>query len=266
MFVVNPIIHKIRRFFYVYASNFTRSVLATLRIPAFREALEQQFASPDYDQLPFEENLALLVDHECVRRGQNRVQRRILQARFQQTAWVQDIDFSAKRGLQRSQVLQLAQATWITKGLNLIILGPTGAGKTFLGCALGRAACLNNLTVRYFRQPRFFQTLKIAQIEGDYPRFIKSLTSMQLLILDDWLRDKPSITETQSLLDILDDRYSFVSTMLISQFPIDTWHSRFPDPTLADAILDCMIHNAHRINLKGDSQRKLHAKIVQSST
>ena len=240
--------------------------LAILRLPAFREALEQQFASPDYDQLPFEERLALLVDHECVRRGQNRVQRRIRQARFQQTAWVQDVDFSAKRGLQRQQVLQLAQATWITKGLNLIILGPTGAGKTFLGCALGRAACQQDLTVRYFRLPRLFQAIKIAQIEGDYPRFIKPLVSTQLLILDDWLRDKPPLAETQTLLDILDDRYARVSTMLISQFPVDIWHSRFPDPTLADAIMDRLIHNAHRINLKGDSQRKVRAESALSST
>jgi len=240
--------------------------LVILRMSAFREALEQQFASPDYDQLPFEERLALLVEHECVRREQNRVQRRIRQARFQQTAWVQDIDFSAQRGLQRQQVLQLAQTTWITKGLNLIILGPTGAGKTFLGCALGRAACQHDLIVRYFRLPRFFQALKIAQIEGNYPRFIKPLTTTHLLILDDWLRDKPSLGETQTLLDILDDRYARVSTMLISQFPIDTWHSRFPDSTLADAILDRLIHNAHRINLQGDSQRKLRAEMVLSST
>lgn len=240
--------------------------LAILRLSAFREALDQQFASPDYEQLPFEERLALLVDHECVRRAQNRVQRRIRQARFQQTAWVQDIDFSAKRGLQRQQVLQLAQNTWIMKGLNLIILGPTGAGKTFIASALGRAACQQDLTVRYFRLPRLFQALKIAQIEGEYPRFIKPLSSTQLLILDDWLRDKPSLTETQTLLDILDDRYSRLSTMLISQFPIDTWHTRFPDPTLADAVLDRVIHNAHRIHLTGDSQRKLRAEMALSST
>jgi DNA replication protein DnaC len=239
--------------------------LAILRLSAFREALDQQFASPDYEQLPFEERLALLVDHECVHRAQNRVQRRIRQARFQQTAWVQDIDFSAKRGLQRQQVLQLAQNTWIMKGLNLIILGPTGAGKTFIASALGRAACQQDLTVRYFRLPRLFQALNIAQIEGEYPRFIKPLISTQLLILDDWLRDKPSLAETQTLLDILDDRYGHLSTMLISQFPIDTWHTRFPDPTLADAVLDRLIHNAHRIHLTGDSQRKLRAEMALSS-
>jgi DNA replication protein DnaC len=240
--------------------------LAILRLPAFREALEQQFASPQYTELPFEERLALLVEHECLQREQNRVQRRIRQARFQQTAWVQDIDFSAKRGLQRQQVLPLAQTTWIGKALNLIILGPTGAGKTFLACALGRAACQHDLTVRYFRLPPFFQALKTAQLEGDYPRFLRRLTKTHLLILDDWLRDKPSLVETQSLLDILDDRYGRTSTMLVSQFPIDTWHARFPDPTLADAILDRLIHNAHRIDLLGESQRKLRSQAAISST
>ena len=240
--------------------------LAILRMPAFREALEQQFSSPEYDELPFEERLALLIEHECVRREHNQVQRRIRQARFHQTAWVQEIYFSSQRGLQRQQVLALAQATWIAKGLNLIILGPTGAGKTFIASALGRAACQHNLTVRYFRLSRFFQELKIAQIEGDYPRLIKSLSKTDLLIFDDWLRDTPSLADTQTLLDILDDRYGRSATMLISQFPLDTWHARFPDLPLADAILDRLIHNAHRIVLKGDSQRKLRGEQIISST
>ena len=172
---------------------------------------------------------------------------------------MQDIDFSTQRGLQRSQVLQLAQTTWIIKALNLIVLGPTGAGKTFIASALGRAACEQNLIVRYYRLPILFQEIKIAQLEGEYFRLIKSLNKTDLLILDDWLRDPPTLSEAQSLLDILDDRYSRSSTLLATQFPIDIWHSRIPDPTLADAILDRLVHNAHRIELQGDSQRKLRA-------
>lgn len=240
--------------------------LALLRMPAFRQALEAQFASPHYDELSFEERLALLVEHEYVQRQHNRIQRRIRQARFQQTALVQDIDFSAKRGLQRQQVLQLAQTTWVSNALNLIVLGPTGAGKTFIVCSLGRAACEHDLTVRYFRLPRLFQEIKTGQLEGVYPRLIKALNKTDLLILDDWLRDKPTLVEAQSLLDILDDRYGRSSTMLATQFPIDTWHSRIPDATLADAILDRLVHNAHRIELQGDSQRKLRAEKVMSST
>jgi len=239
--------------------------LALLRMSAFRQGLEAQFASPEYDALSFEERLTLLVEQEVVQRDNNRVHRRILQARFQQTALVQDIDFSTQRGLQRSQVLQLAQTTWINKSLNLIVLGPTGAGKTFIASALGRAACEQNLIVRYYRLPRLFQEIKIAQLEGEYSRLIKSLNKTDLLILDDWLRDPPTLSEAQSLLDILDDRYSRSSTLLATQFPIDTWHSRIPDPTLADAILDRLVHNAHRIELQGDSQRKLRAAQGMSS-
>jgi DNA replication protein DnaC len=239
--------------------------LAQLRLSAFRQGLEAQFASPEYDALSFEERLSLLVEQEVVQRDNNRVQRRILQARFQQTALVQDIDFSTQRGLQRSQVLQLAQTTWIIKALNLIVLGPTGAGKTFIASALGRAACEQNLIVRYYRLPHLFQVIKIAQLEGEYSRLIKSLKKTDLLILDDWLRDPPTLSEAQSLLDILDDRYSRSSTLLATQFPMDTWHSRIPDPTLADAILDRLVHNAHRIELQGDSQRKLRAAQAMSS-
>jgi DNA replication protein DnaC len=239
--------------------------LALLRLSAFRQGLEAQFASPQYDELSFEERLTLLVEQEVVQRDHNRVQRRIRQARFQQTALVQDIDFSTQRGLQRSQVLQLAQTTWIRKALNLIVLGPTGAGKTFIASALGRAACEHDLIVRYYRLPRLFQEIKIAQLEGEYSRLIKSLHKTDLLILDDWLRDPPTLSEAQSLLDILDDRYSRSSTLLATQFPIDTWHSRIPDATLADAILDRLIHNAHRIKLSGDSQRKIRAQQGMSS-
>jgi len=240
--------------------------LAQLRLPALRQALEAQFAAPQYDELSFEERLALLVETEMLQRQEHRIQRRVRQAHFQQTAWVQEIDFSPGRGLQRQQILQLAQTTWIRKGLNLIIVGPTGAGKTYLACALGRAACEQDLVTRYFRLPRFFQEMKAAQLEGTYPKLIRSLHKTSLLILDDWLRDPPSLLETQFLLDILDDRYNRMATLLVSQFPAAAWHDRIPDPTLADAILDRLVHNAHRIQLQGDSQRKIRAQRTMSST
>jgi DNA replication protein DnaC len=240
--------------------------LAQLRLPAFRQALEAQFSAPQYDELSFEERLALLVETEMLQRQENRIQRRVRQAHFQQTAWVQEVDFSPGRGLQRQQILQLAQTTWIRKGLNLIIVGPTGAGKTYLACALGRTACEQDLVTRYFRLPRFFQEMKAAQLEGTYPKLIRSLNKTSLLILDDWLRDPPSLLETQFLLDILDDRYNRMATLLVSQFPVADWHERIPDPTLADAILDRLVHNAHRIQLQGESQRKIRAQRTMSST
>lgn len=240
--------------------------LAALRLSAFRQALEAQFASPHYDELSFEERLALLVEQEHLQRQENRLRRRLRQARFQQTALVQDIDFSTRRGLQRQFVLQLANNTWIHKGLNLIVLGPTGSGKTFVSCALGRAACEHDFIVRYFRLPRFFQEIQTAQLEGEYPRLIKTLSKTDLLILDDWLRDSLSLTEAQSLLDILDDRYGRSATLVSTQFPVGVWHSRIPDPTIADAILDRLVHNAHRLELQGESQRKIRADAIMAST
>ena len=240
--------------------------LAALRLPAFRQALENQFASPLYDELSFEERLALLVEQEHLQRQDNRLRRRLRQARFQQTAMIQDIDFSTKRGVQRQLVLQLAQNTWIHKGLNVIVTGATGSGKTFLSCALGRAACEQDLTVRYFRLPRLFQEVKIAQLEGDYPRLIKTLSKTDLLVLDDWLRDPLSLTDSQTLLDILDDRYGRSATMVATQLPITAWVSRIPDPTIADAVLDRLVHNAYRIELLGESQRKIRADSIMAST
>jgi len=240
--------------------------LTKLRLSTFRKALEEQFSNPQYEELPFEDRLSLLVDRECQQREHNRIQRLVSRARFQQSAFVEDIDFSAGRGLQRSQVLQLAQNGWINKALNLIIIGPTGSGKTFISCALGRSACQQDRSTRYFRMPRFFQTLKLAKLDGSYPRLLKSLTKTDLLIFDDWMRDPISLTDTQDLLDILDDRYGRSSTMLVSQLPVTDWHLRFPDPTLADAILDRLIHNSYRIELEGESQRKVRANALKSST
>jgi DNA replication protein DnaC len=240
--------------------------LDRLRLSAFRTALEEQLANPQYDPLPFEERLLLLVDRECQQRDQSRIQRRLKQANLPQRAFLEEIDFSPGRGLQRSRLLQLADGSWLRKALNLIILGPTGAGKTYVACALGRAAIAQQVTVRYFRMPRFFQELRVAQMDGSWVRLIRSLAKTDLLIFDDWLRDPLSLTETQLLLDILDDRYNRSSTLLVSQYPVGDWHLRFQDPTLADAILDRLVHNAHRIELVGESQRKLRSDALKSST
>jgi DNA replication protein DnaC len=240
--------------------------LDRLRLSAFRTALEEQLANPQYDPLPFEERLTLLVDRECQQRDQNRIQRRLKQANFLQSAFLEEIDFSPGRGIKRSQLLQLADGSWLRKALNLIILGPTGAGKTYIACALGRAAIAQQATVRYFRMPRFFQELRVAQMDGSWLRLVRSLAKTDLLIFDDWLRDPLSLTETQQLLDILDDRYNRSSTLMVSQYPVGDWHLRFQDPTLADAILDRLVHNAHRIELVGESQRKLRSDALKSST
>lgn len=230
--------------------------LTQLGLTGFRTALEEQGHHPHYADLTFEERLGLLVDLECTRRTNRLLQRRIQAARFALAATIEDLDLSAKRGLNRGQVLELAQAAWVPRQLNILVLGATGAGKSYLACALGRAACEAGFAVRYERTSRLLQTLELAHADGSYPQVLRSLARLPLLILDDWLRDPLTRSQAQNLLEILDDRYGRTATLIATQVPVADWFSRIPDPTLADAILDRLIHNAYRLELKGDSMRK----------
>lgn len=230
--------------------------LTQLGLTGFRTALEEQGHHPHYADLTFEERLGLLVDLECTRRTNRLLQRRIKAARFALSATLEDLDLSAKRGLNRGQVLELAQAAWVPRQLNILVLGATGAGKSYLACALGRAACEAGFAVRYERTSRLLQTLELAHADGSYSQVLRSLARLPLLILDDWLRDPLTRSQAQNLLEILDDRYGRTATLIATQVPVADWFSRIPDPTLADAILDRLIHNAYRLELKGDSMRK----------
>jgi len=236
--------------------------LSKLRLSGFRAALEEQLHNPQYADLSFEERLGLLVDIETTRRANNSLRRRIQAARFPIVATIEDLDLSAKRGLNRGQVLQLAQSEWVDHHLNLMILGATGAGKTYLACALGRAACQAGRKVHYVRTSRLLQSLELAHADGSYPQLLRFLARTQLLIFDDWLRDPLSRSQAQDLLEILDDRYGRSSTLVSTQVPVTEWHSRIPDPTLADSILDRLVHNAYRLNLIGDSMRKTHSPLI----
>jgi DNA replication protein DnaC len=231
--------------------------LLQLRIPAFREGLREQFGNPQYAQLSFEERLLLLVEAECTRRSNNRMKRRLQLAEFPIHATVEDLDFSPERGLDRRLILELAQCHWIDKALNILILGATGTGKSFLACSLGVAACRLGYSVRYIRIPRFLHTLTRARQDGTYLNLLRSLMKTEVLILDDWMRDPILLPAAQDLLEVFDDRFAKTATIIASQVPVADWHARFPDPTLADAILDRCIHNAYRISMAGESQRKL---------
>jgi len=235
--------------------------LSALKLSGFRTALEEQNQNPHYAELSFEERLGLLVDVETTRRKNNRLKRRIKAARFPLQATLQDLDLSPKRGLKRTQVLELAQAEWVRRHLNTLVLGATGTGKTFLACALGRAACEAEFNVRYVRTSRLLQSLALAQADGSYPQLLRSLARIHLLIFDDWLRDPLSRSQAKDLLEIIDDRYGRSATLLATQVPISSWHERIPDPTLSDAVLDRLIHNAYRIELLGDSMRKIHSPL-----
>jgi DNA replication protein DnaC len=237
--------------------------LSKLNLSGFRLALEEQMQNPHYAELSFEERLGLLVDIETTRRANNRLRRRLKSARFPLQATIEDLDLSAGRGLKRAQVLELAQGAWVRRHLNLLVIGPTGAGKTYISCALGRAACEAEFTVRYLRTSRLLHTLELVHADGSYPQLLRSLARTNLLIFDDWLRDPLSRAQAKDLLEILDDRYARSATLVSTQVPVSDWHDRIPDPTIADSVLDRLIHNAYRLELKGDSMRKLHSPLLK---
>jgi len=240
--------------------------LVQLRLPAFRNGLQEQLSNPQYAELSFEERLAILVDLEITRRHDRRLQRLIKLAAFPQSASLEDLDLSSSRGLDRRFVLELAQCNWIDQHLNLLVLGPTGSGKSFLSCVFGLSACRTGHSVRYFRTSRLLFCLAKSHLDGSFSSLLASLAKIDLLILDDWMRDPISPSETRDLLEIFDDRYGRVSTLVASQVPVAEWFQRFPDPTHSDAILDRVIHNAYRLNLEGDSQRKVRSTITMSSS
>ena len=235
--------------------------LTQLRLPAIRSGLEEQLQNPHYAELSFEDRLGLLVDLECTRRAGNSLRRRIKTARFTLPAVIEDLDLSPARGLDRGLILELAQNKWIRRHLNILVLGPTGAGKTYLACALGHAACRQGFSVRYQRTSRLLHEIMLSHADGSYPKLLTKLARVQLLIFDDWLRDPLTPPQARDLLEILDDRYGRSSTLVATQIPIEDWHDRLPDPTLGDAILDRLVHNAYRLQLKGESMRKTYSPL-----
>ena len=233
--------------------------LLELRLPAFRDGLREQISNPQYAQLSFEDRLLLLVDLECNRRLDSRTKRRLKLADFPMQATVEDLDFSPERGLERRLVLELSQCNWIDQALNILVSGATGTGKSFVACSLGTAAIRLGYSVRYFRTARFLLSLTRARQEGSYLNLLRSLSRTDVLILDDWMRDPIPLSAAQDLLEVFDDRFGKSATIIAAQVPVSAWHARFPDPTLADALLDRTVHNAYQLPLLGDSQRKLRA-------
>ena len=230
--------------------------LMSLKLAGMREGLQEQMESSQYRGLSFEERFGLLLDREWTLRQQRKQVRRMRLAHFRETAVVEDLDLGPRRGLDRGQVLSLAEGQWIRDKHNLIITGPTGAGKTYLACALGTAACHRSFSVRYFQSSRLLQKLSLAHADGSYPKFLDVLAKTQLLVIDDWLRNPLTDVQTQDILEIVDDRYKRTSTILASQIPVADWHERFGAPTLSDAIMDRVVHNAYRLELIGESMRK----------
>ncbi len=234
----------------------TLEKLQTLRLSGMLKALEEQQRMPDIGSVDFEQRLALLIDREMTERENRRLATRLKKARLRHSCCVEDIDFKASRGLDKTMILTMAACTWIARGLNVLLCGPTGIGKSYLACALGHKACLEGYTVRYLRLPRLFEELRLAKADGRYGKLMLGYAKTDLLILDDWGLTPMTDPQRRDLLEILEDRYGKRSTIVTSQLPISAWHEAIGDPTLADAILDRLVHNAYKIELKGESLRK----------
>ena len=238
--------------------------LRELKLGGMASALEQQLQQIDtFEALPFVERLSLLLEQEHSLRENRKQLRLIRQARFRVSATVQEIDYQHKRNLKREVVARLAQGDWIDRKQNLLVTGPCGSGKTYIACAIGHAACLREHSVRYYRLSRLLQELTQAKADGSYTKLLKQLSRTSVIILDDWGLEPLQPAHRHDLLEILDDRHDYSSTVVISQLPLDQWYVSIGDNTLADAILDRLMHNAHKVKLLlngEDSMRKLYAE------
>lgn len=230
--------------------------LRALGLTAMADAFIELQNAPDAGDLSREDWLGLLVDREATSRENKRLVRRLREARLRQSAVVEDVDFRAHRGLDRALFQKLATCDWLREHHHLAIIGPTGIGKSWLACALGHKACREGLSVLYKRTSRLFADLAQARGEGRLPRMMTALERTRLLILDDWGPEPLNAEQRRDLLEIVDDRYERGSLLITSQVPVNRWHEVIGDPTLADAILDRIIHRAHRIDLKGPSLRR----------
>jgi DNA replication protein DnaC len=238
--------------------NQTLDKLDALGLFGMLLGLREQLESSQYLSLSFDERLGLLVDREAEARDSRRLALRLKAAKLRQEASVEDIDFRTPRGLDRSVIMSLAQASWVVAHHNVLVTGPTGAGKSFIGCALAHAAIRRGHTALYLRTPRLLADLALCRGDGRYVRRLAHLAKIGVLVLDDFLLTPPSVIEAKDLLEVIDDRSQVRSTLVISQLPVEAWHPALAagDPTLADAILDRLVHDAHRLALKGGSMRR----------
>jgi len=242
----------------------TLEKLQTLRLPGMLKALSEQQQMPEIDSLGFEERFGLLIDREMTERENRRLGHRLKKAKLRHSCCMEDLDFKSSRGLDKSLILSLAACTWIARGINILICGPTGVGKSYLACALAHKGCLEGYSALYLRLPRLFEELRLAKADGRYGKLMLSYAKTDLLVLDDWGLTPMTDPQRRDLLEILEDRYGKKSTIVTSQLPVTSWHEAIGDPTLADAILDRIVHNAHKIELKGESMRK-HAIMLDQN-
>jgi DNA replication protein DnaC len=236
--------------------------LKDLKLLGLLDAWQEQQSLTTFHDLSFDERLGLLVEREYLRRQNQRLQRRLSQAHLPIHASLDLVDFDVPRGLRKVQFLELAQGQWVQNRLSLILLGPTGVGKSFLACVLADHLCKQGHSVHYIKTADLLMELRLARADGSFQKLRKQLALYSLLVLDEWLRDPLSIVDARELLDLLDDRFRKTSCIFVTQVPVTQWHPQIQDPTLADAILDRIVHDSLRLSLKGESMRKLTSQLT----
>jgi DNA replication protein DnaC len=237
-------------------TNATQEGLFQLSLTAMAEGLVEQRGNPEYEGLPFEDRLGLLVDREILLRENRRTARNLRSAKLKIPATLEDVDFRRPRGLDRSQILSLRDAHFVDHNQVILIVGPTGCGKTYLACALAHAAIRKGHSALYLRAPRMFDQLSIARADGRLARLMTSWSRTGVLVIDDFLLRKLHPDQAADVLEVIEDRAGLRSTIVTSQLPIENWHESFGDATIADAVLDRLLEKAHRIELHGDSLRR----------
>lgn len=245
--------------------NQTLEHLRNLKLTAMAQALEEQIEQPQTFDLSFEERLSLLVMREITDRENRRLQRLLKTARLKQSACVEDIDYRHPRGLDKSLMATLAAGDWIRRGANVHLTGQTGTGKSWLACALGNQACRMGWSVRYERVPRLLENLRIAHADGSFGKRLAQLAKTDLLILDDFGIKPLARGDRHDLLEIIEDRHGARSTLVTSQLPISLWHEYIGEPTVADAVLDRLLQNAFRMELKGESLRRTKTDLTEAA-
>ena len=236
----------------------TMEKLHAMKLNGMADVWEEQRQQPHSSDLSFDERLALLVERQWIWKENRALATRLRYAHLKQTACLEDIDFRHPRGLKRAAIDQLASCEWIRHQRHCLITGPTGVGKSYLACALAHKACREGFRALYYYGPKLFRELNLAQADGSLTRFLKKLARSTLLVVDDWGLTPLQPDQYRLFLEILDDRTG--ATLLTSQYPVNTWHELIGDPTIGDAILDRVLHNAFKIELKGESLRKKNAK------
>lgn len=234
----------------------TLEKLQAMKLGAMAKAFADQMQNPSMAGLSFEERFGLIVDYQFTDMENRRMLNRLRTAKLRQSASIEDLDFRQGRGLDRAVVISLAQNQWVKSHHNILITGPTGAGKSYLACALAQKACRDGFSTLYQRLPRLLQDISIARHDGRYHKLMATIVKCEVLILDDLLISPLTRDDQRELLEIVEERYDRKATVVTSQLPVKAWHDAMQDPTLADAILDRLVHNAYKLEIKGESMRR----------